>query len=63
MEEFFLSRDNSGHWYVVPVSKQAEWDAWLEIDEDDERAWTAPDGVVPVCGSPCLVRFTSWRIE
>lgn len=54
---FILTQDNDSHWYVVPVDKMAEWDAWLEIDADDERAWDAPDFARPVGGAPSLVTF------
>jgi hypothetical protein len=41
-QRYFLSSDNSGHHYVVPVENRDEWWAWLEIPDDDERAWDAP---------------------
>lgn len=62
-ERFILSQDNDCHWYVVPVSKQDEWEAWLEIPEDDERAWNVPDFAQPVGGSPRLVTFSDPKVE
>lgn len=56
-ERFYLSRDNDSHWYVIPVAKQQEWDAWLDIPSDDERAWNAPDFARPVGGALSLVTF------
>jgi hypothetical protein len=40
---YFLGYDCSGHEYAVPVEHRAEWFAWLEIPEDDERSWSVPD--------------------
>ncbi len=36
---FFLGRDESSHWYLVPVERKEEWDAWTELSEDDEESW------------------------
>jgi len=60
---FYLTTDNDSHWYVVPVAKRDEWDAWCEIDSDDERAWTPPAFAREVGGSPSSVEFTSWSIR
>lgn len=60
---YFLSQDNSGHWYVVPFAKRSEWAEWNDLPEDDERAWDAPDWAAPVGGSPSLVVFDEYRIE
>ena len=40
---YFLSSDNSGHNYIVPSKFKKEWNEWLELDEDDEMAWDAPE--------------------
>lgn len=56
-ERFFLATDNDSHWYLVPVAKAAEWEAWLALPEDDERAWDAPDFAKPLGGAPGLVTF------
>ena len=60
---YFLSQDNDSHWFVVPASKRVEWDIWLEIDSDDERAWTPPEWAHPINGSPSRVQFESWSIR
>ncbi len=62
-ERFFLAQDNSSHWYVVPVSKRDEWSAWLELNEDDEKAWDAPDWALRTYGAPSLVTFEAPNIE
>lgn len=62
-ERHILTMDNDGHWYVIPVAKQPEWGAWLDIPEDDERAWEPPEFAKQVGGSPCLVTFTNPEIS
>ena len=49
-EPFFFARDNSCHWYMVPERTRSVWDAWSELDEDDEESWEAPEGAVLVNG-------------
>ncbi len=58
-ERWYLTTDNDSHWYVVPLARRGEWEAWCEIDPDDERAWTPPEFAVVVGGSPGLVTFTN----
>lgn len=62
-ERHILTMDNDGHWYVIPVAKQPEWGAWLDIPSDDERAWEEPEFAKRVGGAPCLVTFTNPVIE
>jgi len=61
-ERFYLSQDNDSHWYVVPVAREEDWDAWLGLGEDEQAAWDVPDFAQPVGGSPSLVTFTDARI-
>jgi hypothetical protein len=61
-ERYYLTTDNDSHWYVVPVVNKSEWDAWCEIDSDDERAWETPDFARAVGGSPSLVTFSNPEI-
>jgi len=56
-ERYYLTQDNDSHWYVVPVTKRDEWNAWLELDEDDEAAWEAPEWALRTYGSPGVVEF------
>ena len=58
MQRYFLSQDNSSHWYIIPVDKQSAWEAWTGLDEDDEKSWTAPEWAIALSGSPSLVTFT-----
>lgn len=62
-ERYFLDTDNSSHWFIVPVSRKAEWQAWNELDEDDPASWDAPDFAEPVGGCFNLVTFTDPRID
>jgi hypothetical protein len=59
LDRYFLDRDNSGHWYVVPCDKAPEWHAWVEMDENDEASWDVPEFAQPVGGSHTLVSFMS----
>lgn len=61
--KYFLSRDNDSHWYVVPVANAAEWEDWVAVPEDDERAWDVPAFAHPIGGAPCLVTFTAPEVE
>jgi hypothetical protein len=42
-ERYFISHDNSGHAYLVPLARIAEWREWVELPDDDERSWDEPD--------------------
>lgn len=56
---FFLSRDHSGHWYVIENRHRSDWFAWLQLDENDEASWTPPDFARRVNGSEEGVTFTN----
>lgn len=60
---YFLDSDQSGHWYLVPEEKRAEWDDWTNLNEDDERSWNEPSYAVRLGGSPSNVTFTDPRDE
>jgi len=62
-ERYFLAQDNSCHWYVVPVAREAEWSEWSQLDEDDERGWEPPGWARPLGGSPRLCTFTDPEIK
>jgi hypothetical protein len=57
-QRYFLSQDNSSHWYLVPVENREEWDAWCNLDEDDEAAWDAPDFARRLDGGPNGITFS-----
>lgn len=62
-ESYFLDSDNDGHWFIVPLSKNEEWDKWQDIDCDDEARWTVPNFAIPVNGHPGRVIFKEWSFE
>ena len=62
-ERYFLSQDQSSHWYVVPVLKQEEWEEWNNLSENDPKSWDAPEWAIRVGGSYTLVTFTDFKIE
>lgn len=62
MDKYYLAQDNDSHWFVVPVAKQQEWDAWCDLDPDDEGSWEAPAFALAVGGAPCLVTFSNPEI-
>jgi hypothetical protein len=57
-ERFFLAQDDSCHWYLVPDTKRAEWEAWRNLSGADERSWTVPDFAKPIDG-PHRLTFTN----
>lgn len=61
-ERYFLDTDQSGHWYLVPIAKEQEWNAWGEIDEDDPTSWVTPAFAQPVNGAPQLVTFVDPKV-
>jgi len=58
-KRYFLDQDNSCHWYLVDASRREEWNAWRELDEDDERSWKAPDCAKSINGGASKVTFTN----
>ncbi len=63
VSKYFLSTDYDGHWFVVPVAKKEEWNAWTSLDEDDEKAWEAPEWAYSIGGSPTQVEFEFPKIN
>lgn len=58
-ERYFMAQDQSCHWYVIPIERAHDWEEWVSIPEDDERAWDAPDFAKAVGGSPACVTFSN----
>lgn len=56
---YFLGRDNSAHWYIVQADKRADWEAWLNIPEDDELSWVPPGCARAIGGDPSSVTFSN----
>ena len=57
MGRFFFDTDNDSHWFLVPLERKDEWDAWCSLDEDDENAWDAPEWARPLGGDPSRISF------
>lgn len=51
---YFLGQDGSGHWYLVPVEHQDEWNDWRDLPEDDEAAWQEPAWAKRLNGGPSI---------
>lgn len=41
-QRFTIVWDNSGHKYYIPVDKSNDWDAFMALEEDDEKSWDVP---------------------
>ena len=61
-EAYFLSQDGDAHWYLVPLARKTEWEAWQHLDRDDEASWDVPDFAREVGGAVSRVTFTSPEI-
>ncbi len=57
---FRLACDNDSHWFVIPVEKSAEWEAWTDLDPDDAASWEAPDFAIALDGGPTGICFDVW---
>lgn len=41
-QRWFIGTDCSMHRYLVPADCRADWEAYCDIPEDDERSWSVP---------------------
>lgn len=57
MIRWMLATDNSGHWYLIPAERLSDWGTWLDLDEDDEQSWEAPEFAKRIDG-PHMMTFT-----
>jgi hypothetical protein len=57
MTRWFIGHDCSGHQYLIPEAREAEWGAFCEIPEDDERSWEVPDWAVRIDGGQLTFCF------
>lgn len=58
--EYMLVQDDDAHWYVIPVDKEKDWEAW--IGTEDYENGVVPKFAEAVGGSYRLVRFTNYKI-
>lgn len=42
-QRFCLVGDDSGHMYAIPVNKQNDWYAFLDLPDEDPKSWDVPD--------------------
>ena len=56
-DRYFLGRDGSGHWYLVPEVNRSDWDQWRDIGEDDPASWEPPIFADRIFGSPSFLTF------
>lgn len=57
MKKYFLDQDDSGHWYLVESAHRADWESWLELDEDDKVSWDPPEFAIRIGGGPQQIDF------
>lgn len=62
LDGYFLAQDNDCHWYIVPRTKEGEWNVWQNLDSEDEKSWTVPLFARKVGGSPSLVTFFNYTL-
>ncbi len=58
-QEYILTSDDDGHWYVIPADKLREFGEAVSAFDD---TGDIPDWADPVGGSPCRVKFKGYRI-
>lgn len=54
---YFMDQDDDCHWYIIEADKRTEWNAWLNLDGDDESSWNVPDFARSI-DNPSLIVFT-----
>lgn len=47
---YYLSSDNSGHRYAIPVERAGEWTALIELSEDNPAGWDVPAWAIRIEG-------------
>ncbi len=45
---YFFDTDNDAHTYLVEADHRKEWEEWVNLDQDDERAWEPPSFARPL---------------
>ena len=61
-KKYFLDQDHSSYWYIIDAKHRNDWNEWLDLDENDERAWQAPDFAKKLGRYPNNVEFTNYKI-
>lgn len=66
---FCLTKDDDGHWYIIPDGKESEWEKyvaavslyWWNLPEGEECP-EQPEWAINVGGSYSNVKFPSYEI-
>jgi len=53
--------DDSFHHYIIPVSRLDDWNAFVELDEDDPASWDVPSWAERIDGG--RLTFENPRID
>ena len=61
-KKYFLDQDHSSHWYIIEAMYRNEWNEWLDLDGDDERAWQVPDFAKEVGRNLQSIEFSDYEI-
>lgn len=59
----FILAYNDGDWFVIPKSRESDFDKWTQLPTDNEEAWVTPPYAKQVGGSPSRVWFNSYVIS
>jgi hypothetical protein len=52
-----MDQDDDCHWYIIEADKRKEWDAWLNLDSEDETSWNVPEFAQEI-DQPRFVEFS-----
>jgi hypothetical protein len=58
---YILTNDDDGHHYVIPKSRESDWERWVRSKEWE--LGQAPAYAEEVGGAPSLVTFPSYTIR
>lgn len=61
MTRYFLAQDNDTNWWIVPVDRRRDFEAWADCE--DYSVWTPPEFAIEVGGCPGMVSFSNPEIE
>jgi len=55
--KYFLDTDQNSHWYIIPTQHRAEWNDWVDLDQDIPENWNVPEWARAIGGHPNQVEF------
>ena len=59
--KYYITTDQDSHYYVVPLEKKDEWEAWCNLDPEQEDAWDPPNFAYAIGGCPTQIVFENWK--